>query len=126
MSGAIFRVRTFFDVTRSNTLVLWRFSINNVFRFRPRRRLAQIVADRVAVLSLGAILYRSGPSAIVTRGLVQIYGSLMHSSYRKMSSTKWQFLRDCSINGARFFRHLAVNCHPDKDCFRSDANEPAR
>ena len=35
-------------------------------------------------------------------------------------------LRDCSINGARFFRHLAVNCHPDKDCFRSDANEPAR
>ena len=33
---------------------------------------------------------------------------------------------DCSIKGAPFFRHVAVNYHPDKDCFRSDANEPAR
>ncbi len=33
---------------------------------------------------------------------------------------------DCSINGAPFFQNLAVNYHPDKDCFRSDINEPAR
>ena len=34
--------------------------------------------------------------------------------------------RDCSTNGAPFFRHLAVNYHPGNGCFRSDVNEPAR
>ncbi len=34
----------------------------------------------------------NGPSAIVTRVLSQIYGSLRHSPDQKMSGTKWQFL----------------------------------
>ncbi len=34
----------------------------------------------------------NGPSAIVTRVLAQIYGSLRHSPDQKMSGTKWQFL----------------------------------
>ena len=35
----------------------------------------------------------NGPSATVTHGLAEIYGSLRHSPYRKMSGTKWQLLR---------------------------------